>query len=180
MKKGKLSWFRFSLIFSIVFYSGFLLADEEAPDWNIRGGQSELSTSFFLERSLIGPNTLGLGYGRFYGRLVGSDDFDLVSGFHQYSLQYNRFIWGNRFKDGFVLRLSLTYSELKKGSTISSLETKEGKNIVTAGEGEWGHTFALGYEWYWSHLNFSLQSELVRIGGFETWSPVSIWLGFTF
>ena len=153
----------------------------QSANWGLKLEQTGNGTNLLLERGLVGPQTLSLGYGLFYGAYPKSYGIYINSNVEQYSLQYTRFLLGEKFQDGLSLKLNVNYLVMGSNNKVLYVENKQKRKIISAGEKKMAHGLSLGYEWYWpSSFHLGLHSGIYQVGDIHTWLPFALSLGFIF
>jgi|GEM_PF-2166291 len=149
--------------------------------WRLSGRYLGVLSLGGLERAISEQLSLGLFYGRYQGKVPGSDKSGLVPGLRSFALQGSAYLGKSKrvFSNGIVAKFGLTYNTQEENPDIKSIQV-DGEDVILPGESKIGSLLGIGYHYRWKRLSASVGVEYVTLGSLQSFVPLALTLGLTF
>lgn len=149
--------------------------------WRLGGRYLGVLSLGGLERAISNQVSLGVFYGRYQGKVPGSDKNGLVPGLKSFALQGSAYLGKSKrvFNNGIVINFGLTYNTQAENPDIKSIQV-DGEDVILPGENKIGTLLGIGYHYRWKRLSASVGVEYVTLGSLQSFVPLALTLGLTF
>lgn len=125
--------------------------------------------------------SVGLHYGRFQGKVAGTDKLGMVPDLHQVALGVNAYLGREKiaFTNGPIIRFGLTYNQQKANNLVQSVQV-DGKDVIRPGESKVGTQLGIGYHYQFKNLFANAGIEYITLGALKNLVPIAVTVGVAF
>ncbi len=154
---------------------------DEASNWAVNMRYLGLLSSIGLERKVYGRVSLGLYYGRYQGKIAGSDELGFIPDLHHAALQANVYLGKEilALTQGPVLRFAAHANQQKENELVKSVQV-DGVDVIVPGETRWGTLLGIGYYWQKNWFSASVGAEYLTLGPLKNLVPLAVSVGINF
>lgn len=134
-----------------------------------------------VEKSLKGRFSMGLYYGRYVGKVAGTDDLGFIPDLHQVALQTNIYLGreGIAMTSGPVIRFAIHANQQKENDIVKSVQV-DGVDVIVPGQTRYGTLLGIGYSWQKNWFNVSVGAEYLTLGPLKNLVPLAVSVGVAF
>lgn len=138
-------------------------------------------TQVGFETRLYRQFSLGLHYGRFNGKVAGTDKLGMVPGLQQAAIGLNAYLGRERisFSNGLVVRFGMTYNQQASNDLVQAVQV-DGKDVIRPGESKIGTQMGIGYHYQFKNLFANAGIEYITLGALKNLVPIAVTVGVAF
>lgn len=125
--------------------------------------------------------SMGLYYGKFQGKVAGSDKNGVIPDLHHLNLQTTVFLNAQKqaFQTGGQLRFGIHGNQQSESDLVDSIEV-DGQEVIKPGQTKVGALIGIGYGWYGDRFGLNVGAEYLSLGALKSLIPIVLSLGVTF
>ncbi|MCF8058434.1 MAG: hypothetical protein K9K67_04005 [Bacteriovoracaceae bacterium] len=154
-----------------------------SPDkkWSISGRYLGVLSQVGFEREVYRQISLGLFYGKFQGKVAGTDKLGLIPDLDHLALQVNAYLGEEKsaLSTGPVIRFSVHANKQKENDLVKSIQV-DGQDVIVPGETKVGTLLGIGYHWQWDPISLNVGIEYLSLGPLKNLVPLAASLGVAF
>lgn len=149
--------------------------------WGVSARYLGILSQVGVERELFGQISMGLYYGRYQGKVAGSDDLGLIPDLDHVALQVNAYLGEQKsaLSTGPVLRFAVHGNKQKSNALVKSVQV-DGVDVIVPGKTRVGTLLGVGYHWQWNPISLSVGIEYLSLGPLKNLVPLAASLGVAF
>jgi hypothetical protein len=149
--------------------------------WGVSARYLGILSQIGVEREIFGQISMGLYYGRFQGKVAGSDDLGLIPDLDHVALQVNAYLGEQKsaLSTGPVLRFAVHGNKQKNNELVKSVQV-DGVDVIVPGKTRVGTLLGVGYHWQWNPISLSVGIEYLSLGPLKNLVPLAASLGVAF
>lgn len=158
-----------------------LSVENSEKKWAINFRYLGVLTQIGVERKLGGRVSGALYYGRYQGKVAGTDDLGLIPDLHHAALQTNIYLGseGLALSKGPVIRFGVHANQQKNNALVKSVQV-DGVDVIVPGQTRYGTLLGLGYFWQYRWLSASIGAEYLTLGPLKNLVPIAASIGVAF
>lgn len=125
--------------------------------------------------------SMGIHYGRYNGKVAGTDKLGLIPDLQNLNLSLNAYLGREKlaFTNGLVIRFGVHANRQKKNDLVQSIQV-DGKDIIRPGETKIGTLLGVGYHYQHKNVFASLGIEYLKLGPLKNLVPIAATVGVAF
>ncbi len=134
-----------------------------------------------IEARIYKQFTLGVFYGRYQGKVAGSEEVGLIPDLENYSLIGSFYLGKEKaaFSDGLMFRFGVHHNEQGENDLVARIES-ENVPVILPGESQTGTQIGVAYHWQWKFLFANVGIEYITLGPYKNFVPLALTGGFVF
>lgn len=154
---------------------------DESNKWIIQYRYLGVLSQIGIERALIGRVSAGLYYGRYAGKVAGTDKLGFIPGLEHVALQVNAYLNGQKkaLSRGLVTRFAIHANRQSDNDLVKSVQV-DGLDVIVPGQTRVGTLLGIGYQFNWNSISLNAGMEYLTMGPLKSFVPLAIGVGFTF
>lgn len=155
--------------------------EEHYNKWIIQYRYLGVLSQVGIERSLGGQVSAGLYYGRYAGKVAGTDKLGFIPGLEHAALQVNAYLNSEKMAlaNGLVTRFAVHVNKQKENDLVKSIQV-DGVDVIVPGQTKVGTLLGIGYQWSWKKVSLNAGVEYLTMGALKSFVPLAIGVGVTF
>lgn len=153
----------------------------ESNKWIIQYRYLGVLSQVGIERALIGRVSAGLYYGRYAGKVAGTDKLGFIPGLEHVAFQVNAYLNGQKkaLSRGLVTRFAIHANRQSDNDLVKSVQV-DGLDVIVPGQTRVGTLLGIGYQYNWKSISLNAGMEYLTMGPLKSFVPLAIGVGFTF
>lgn len=134
-----------------------------------------------IEARLYHQFSLGLFYGRYQGKVAGSDEVGFIPDLENYSVVANVYLGSEKaaFSDGLLFRFGIHHNRQGANDLVARIEV-DGAPVILPGESQTGSQIGMAYQWQWKYFFANVGLEYITLGPYKNFVPLALTGGFVF
>jgi hypothetical protein len=180
LKEGKATINSLNSQLSGDFTSNYQL-EEHRNKWILQYRYLGVLSQVGVERALGGQISAGLYYGRYAGKVAGTDKLGFIPDLEHVALQFNAYLNKDKvaLANGIVTRFALHVNRQKENDLVKSIQV-DGVDVIIPGQTKVGTLLGIGYQYNWKMVSLNAGMEYLTMGPLKSFVPLAIGVGITF
>ena len=148
-----------------------------AVDFRYLGVLTQVGVEGRLHRQF----SLGVHYGRFNGKVAGTDKLGMVPDLHQIAVGVNAYLGRERiaFTNGLIVRFGVTYNQQSANDLVQAVQV-DGEDVIRPGESKIGTQMGIGYHYQYKNVFANAGIEYITLGALKNLVPIAVTVGVAF
>lgn len=138
-------------------------------------------TQVGFEARIYRQFSMGVHYGRYNGKVAGSDKLGMVPDLQQIAIGFNAYLGKERiaFTNGLIVRFGLHYNQQAANSLVQAVQVN-GEDVIRPGESKIGTQMGIGYHYQFKNLFANAGIEYITLGALKNLVPIAVTVGVAF